>query len=103
MGLWGSEFEVKQDDKKLLNKLSSPKVVTSVDRQLKSKKLSVEDRLNIITENVNKILGHYKDNTLVIKTREELHEYITNAINDGRIAIDTETNNSLDLRSYLHK
>ena len=96
MGLWGSEFEVKQDDKKLLNKLSSPKVVTSVDRQLKSKKLSVEDRLNIITENVNKILGHYKDNTLVIKTREELHEYITNAINDGRIAIDTETNNSLD-------
>ena len=27
MGLWGSEFEVKQDDKKLLNKLSLQEVV----------------------------------------------------------------------------
>jgi DNA polymerase I-like protein with 3'-5' exonuclease and polymerase domains len=43
-----------------------------------------------------KKLGHRKDQVCVIKSREELHDYISAAIVKGRIGIDTETNKSLD-------
>ena len=52
--------------------------------------------LLIIYSEVERILGHYKSNTQIIKTREELHDYITKSINNAVIAVDTETNNSLD-------
>ncbi len=43
-----------------------------------------------------KILGRYAERTRVIRTREELAEYVDIAIHNGVIAIDTETDNSLD-------
>lgn len=63
---------------------------------LKSKKLSLAERLSIINERVLKVLGKQKNNIIVIKDRETFHNYITDCINTGRIDIDTETNNSLD-------
>ena len=43
-----------------------------------------------------RILGGYKDDTITIKTKEELVNYIDKSIENGIISIDTETNNSLD-------
>ena len=98
-GLWGTEFEVKSNEKEIINKISNPKKVekdVDVTKILKSKKVSTEDKISIITENVNKILGHYKENTIVIYTEEELNSYIDKAIKANVISVDTETNNSLD-------
>lgn len=96
--LWGEEFSVPQPEvKSILNKVANPKKVTiTKEVNIKSKKLSIEDKLDIIRTNVLKILGVYKENTQVIKTKEELTSYIDRAILNGVIAIDTETNNSLD-------
>lgn len=98
-GLWGEEFVVSTPEKtkKIINKISKPKEPkVVVEKQIKSKKLSIADRLALITENVLKILGKYKEKTLVIKDKQTFVEYIDVAIKNGRIAIDTETNNSLD-------
>lgn len=98
--LWGAEFTVDstpEKAKKIIKKISEPKdLQVVVEKQIKSKKLSIEDRLALIKENVHRILGNYAENTLVIRTKEELRNYIDTAINNGIIVIDTETNNSLD-------
>ena len=98
--LWGDSFTVEtpvEDTKKLLNKVSNPKKVTlTTEKAIKSKTISLEERLEIITSNVLRILGVYKNNTQVIRTKQELVEYIDRAIINGEIAIDTETNNSLE-------
>ena len=95
--LWGEEFKIDNDNKAILNKISSsksPKI--TVEKALKSKTVSIEEKLSLIYENVNKILGTYKEQTLVIKTKEELISYLKKAEENNIIAIDTETNNSLD-------
>ena len=95
--LWGEEFKIENDSKAILNKISSsksPKI--TVEKALKSKTVSIEEKLSLIYENVNKILGTYKEQTLVIKTKEELISYLKKAEENNIIAIDTETNNSLD-------
>lgn len=83
--LYGDEFIIKSKEQ-----------TTDVEKLLKSKKLSLAERLAIINENVLNILGKQKKNILVIKTKEQLHDYISDCIKTGRIDIDTETNNSLD-------
>ena len=73
--LWGEEFTIKEtpkQTKKILEKIKKPKEPVIVEKAIKSKKLSVEERLSIINENVLKILGVYKENTIVIKTKEQL-------------------------------
>ena len=82
---------------KIVSKINNPKKVkTTKEASIKSKKLSIPEKLSIITENVDKKLGIYKDSTQVIKSKEELEEYIDKAFENNIIAIDTETNNSLD-------
>ena len=63
---------------------------------LKSKKVSLEEKLAIIKLKVLEVLGKQRKNVVVIKTREQFEEYVSKAIEFGRIAIDTETNNSTD-------
>ena len=95
--LWGDEFVIEDSAKQaksLLKKIEKPK--KTEQQILKSKNTSIEDKLRIIYENVNRILGVYKENTLVIKDKETLSNYIDKAIENNIIAIDTETNNSLD-------
>ena len=96
--LWGEEFQIEETSiqvKKIVNKIKNPKATTKTSGA-KKVTVSVEDRMRVIKENVYRILGKYKENTVVIKTREQLNEYINHAIENGIIAIDTETNNSLD-------
>lgn len=98
--LWGEEFNLptQTNIKSIVNKVKEPKQpkVVTVDKLLKSKKISIEDKLKIITAEVIRILGRYQEDTVVIKTKEQLKEYINAALQNGEIAIDTETNNSLD-------
>lgn len=99
--LWGEDFTnpllSKEKTSKLLKKVSSPKEsTTSVNKQLTSKKVSVQEKIDLITSQVFEILGKQKDNIKVIYTWEEFISYINTAISVGRISIDTETNNSLD-------
>lgn len=93
--LWGDDFAPVSTEKtaKILNKMKSPKSSTP---KRGSSKVSLQEQLSIIRANVLRILGVYKDNTQVIYTREDLHSYISAAIENGIIAVDTETNNSLD-------
>ena len=63
---------------------------------LKSKKVSLAEKLAIIKLKVLEVLGKQRKNVIVIKTKEAFEDYVTKAIEFGRIAIDTETNNSTD-------
>lgn len=99
--LWGDEFiieETPKKAKKIKEKIAKPTNLSESEmskKALKASSTSLEDKLALITTNVYRILGRYKDNTVVIRTRQELTEYIDAAILNGIIAIDTETNNSL--------
>ena len=100
MSLWGDEFEVpseKKEVKKVAKKVSSPKDPKVETRKaMKSKTVSTFDTLQLIYEEVNRVLGGYTSNTKVITSKDELSQYIDEAIRNGIIAIDTETNNSLE-------
>lgn len=99
--LFGEEFEIqlntKNKAKQAIEKAKkAEEKKTETEKILKSKKLSLEDRLELIREKVYAILGKQKDNVIVIRDIITLHNYIDKAIAKGFIAIDTETNNSLD-------
>ena len=63
---------------------------------LKSKKVSLEEKLALIKAKVLEVLGKQRKNVIVIKTKEDFEDYVSKAIQFGRIAVDTETNNSTD-------
>ena len=69
--LWGDDFVVQPEQeiaKKVIKKISQPKNPNAtVESALKSKKTTIYERLQIITENVNKILGRYDSQTMIIK------------------------------------
>ena len=96
--LWGQEFTIPSKEKQnnIINKINNPKKTKTVSQSLKSKNVSIEDKLSLIESNVHRILGGYSPNTIVIKSKKELVDYIDKSIANGIIAIDTETNNSLD-------
>ena len=100
MNLFGEDFLIDVQEntvKALVKKLSGKNGgEVSSEKLLKSKKLTLEERLNIITDKVLKTLGKQKDNIIVIKDKEAFNDYIEKAIASGRIDIDTETNNSTD-------
>lgn len=94
MNLWGDEFVVESSQnksKKVLEKINSPKKTKK-----KESKISIEEKLFSIEKSVYKTLGHYADSTIVIKSKEEYDDYIDKCIKTGIVALDTETNNSLD-------
>ena len=84
--LWGDEFVIKSEPKevkKIIKKIAQPKDPSqTVVKAVKSKSISIQEKLALITENVKKILGKYADNTLVIRTRKQLTEYIDAAIRE---------------------
>ena len=95
MNLWGEEFKVEttqSKSKKLLEKANNPKTVKTT----KSSRISIEERLAEIRESVTNILGKYAESTIVIKSNEEFLDYIDKCVDIGIVALDTETNNSLD-------
>ena len=92
--LWGTDFEIKEvNTKEIIKKVNSPKRVEQV---LKSQTLSLDDKIKSITAEVYRILGRYKDIVKCIRTEKELNCYVDSIIKNNEVAIDTETNNSLD-------
>lgn len=120
MSLFGDEFEIKPKAKKqaietveiekpiktkkqnktkeLIEKLSSTTTSTMEDagKLLKSKTIDIKDKLVVINARVLSVLDKQRSNVQVITSLDELMTYIDKAIAKGRIAIDTETNNSTD-------
>lgn len=100
--LWGENFELEVGTtlvktKKVISKIKEEKhSLSDSTKILKSAKIDLNDKLDLIKNNVYSILQKQLDNVKVIYTRDELHDYLQKGLNFGRIAIDTETNNSLD-------
>jgi len=95
--LWGEEFSVKETvsrTKKVIEKVNKP-IVPKTKKALSSK-VDITQKLSAISSEVNRILGSYKENTSVIYEYNDFISYIDNAIKNGIIAVDTETDNSLD-------
>lgn len=95
-----SEFNVELNKPKpeaLARKIANPEEgEVDAAKVLKSKKVSLAEKLALIKIKVLEVLGKQRKNVVVIKTKEEFEEYVSKAIRFGRIAIDTETNNSTD-------
>lgn len=95
--LFGEDFEIKRPPiKEIVKSLTKKEPEIDTEKLLKSKKISLLERLAIINERVLHVLGKQRDNVVVIKSKEALQEYINQACKTVRIAVDTETNNSLD-------
>lgn len=99
--LWGEEFEIseKTKTKEIIQKIKKEKTSSkeiSTEKIVKSKKISLDDKLNLITQEVIRVLGKQTDNILCIKDLDTFHSYIDKCIKNNIVAIDTETNNSLD-------
>lgn len=62
----------------------------------KNNKEGLDKKLDEIKQEVLRVLGSQKNSTQIIRNENELHNYISSCIDSGIIAIDTETNNSLD-------
>ena len=100
-GLFSDEFNIELNKPKvdvLLDKLSKSNDTMGTDaaKVLKSKSLTLEEKLEFIRVKVLEVLGKQRKNVIVIKTKEEFEDYVTKAIEFGRVAVDTETNNSTD-------
>lgn len=99
-GLFGKSFDInikKPKTESLLAKIKNePVSVQDTAKALKSKTIGLDDRLALIKTKVLATLGKQTDNVIVIKDFASFTAYIDKAIKAGRIAIDTETNNSLD-------
>lgn len=105
--LWGDEFiepskKEKEKTKKILDKIAKPKQVkvtkvssTSYSKG-KAKELDIDTQLQMIKTEVWRILGKQAENIEVIQDYDSYVKYMDAAIKSGEIAIDTETNNSLD-------
>lgn len=101
------EIDLSNSNSSFLNKLKKVKTKTlekptdlenedSIVKYLKSSKVELKDKLDLIKAKVESVLGWRKQTTLVIRDKNTLHDYISKAIENDVIAIDTETNNSID-------
>ena len=91
---FGLKLPDKDEVKVRLKKVKEEKKVTK--RNTISSKLSLPEKLKIISEEVKKRLGKFEYNTQVIYNNEDLEKYFDQAIKNKIISIDTETNNSID-------
>lgn len=99
VNLWGEELSFEEtplQNKEILKKSKNKKEVKTTVKQLKSKKVSTEEKMILIEEDVNRILGKFKENTETIETYKDFVKYIDGCISNKVISIDTETNNTLN-------
>ena len=79
--LWGENFDVlEKDTSKILKKIKNPKVVKEKKEVKTKKNISLDEKIKSIEEEVLRILGVYKDKTIVITNIIDLHNYISRAI-----------------------
>lgn len=98
--LWGEEFDIvstQETAKKIIKKIKEPKIPkVSNKKAAGGKNVRLEEILPIIEAEVNRILGSFKKDTIVIKGYTDFVAYIDECNRNGIVAVDTETNNSLD-------
>jgi len=99
--LFGDEFNIDFNKPKAKELASKARVTAGSEEYdpmkiLKSKKVSLEDQLLVIKEQVIRVLGKQRKNIVVIRSLNDFSDYITACIESGYISVDTETNNSLD-------
>jgi DNA polymerase-1 len=80
----------KAGDLSLVNKLAKPAPASKEVTVRQGK--GIMERIPSIRAMANRYLGQYADIYKVIQDEKELEDYITKAIEDGELAIDTETN-----------
>lgn len=80
----------KAGDSLLVKKLAEP-TLTNKGVAVRQGK-GIMERMPVIKAMANRYLGQYADIYKVIQDEKELEDYITKAIEDGELAIDTETN-----------
>lgn len=68
----------------------------SVIKNKSIENLPLEEKLKVIKDEVDKVLGRYKGFVKVIYDTDELDKYADKIIECGYLALDTETNRSLD-------
>jgi DNA polymerase I-like protein with 3'-5' exonuclease and polymerase domains len=79
-------------------RLHDSKVAQKANAKSRAAAVKVKDgggisgRISTITAMVEKHLGKYADKYITIRDESELHDYISACIDNGVIAIDTETN-----------
>ena len=91
---FGLKLPDKDEIKLKLKKVKEEKKIKTL--KVTSTKLSLDQKLNLIREEVINRLGKYKYNTQVIYNKDELIEYLEKSKQNNIISIDTETNNSVD-------
>lgn len=79
----------RDSDSKILKKAKSNPIFVS---KSKSGGKGLSERIASAEVEVNRYFAKFKDDFLIIRDEESLKNYIDNAIKDGEIAIDTETN-----------
>ena len=93
--LFGDDFPLNEEDtSKLLQKAKEPKKAKV--KKTMDPRLALQEKLLVIEQDVNRILGQHKDNTIVIRDRQGYLDYIGSCIKNGICAVDTETNNSTE-------
>lgn len=76
----------KEQVNKVLQKAKTKKTATSVRTGS-----GLVGRIKEIEKRVNSELGKYAEETLLLSTKDSLHDYISKCIENGIVAIDTET------------
>lgn len=94
--LFGEDFPIDsiEETNKLLKKAKEPKKAKT--KKVVDPTLALHDKLLVIEQEVNRILGKHKEDTLVIYNKEDYLKYIDSCIAEGICAVDTETNNSTE-------
>ena len=90
-------------DSDIVNKAKNPISFDDIDynseeveKLVLSKKTPYEDKIRLVTNKVLFVLNKWVGNVEVITTKEDLKNYLDCCVENNLVAIDTETNNSLD-------
>ena len=75
------------NDASIIQKVKSKKAVTTAKRGGNSLLVNIKRIIEFVDEH----LGQYKDETLIIRDEQTLHDYIGACLNNQSVAIDTET------------
>ena len=85
------------------NKVSDTQLIkkTKLSSSKSFRTNTIQNKLDLIKVNVNKYLGKYSDIVEVVRTEERLKEFIDNAVKNGIISIDTETDGLNPLVNHI--
>ena len=95
---------------KLLLKLFTPSQINKINEVAEKSKASLAPTKSVNVKSINsdlnamseKVLSYFKDSkAILISTKDELHEYVSNCIKSGYAGIDTETTGLDRVHDYI--